>query len=104
MGNVSLCSKFLAPLSSFCKMLAVTLDLKQLHQCLSIKPAGMKNLGRAVTITGVLPPGVWTGFPVAVRKPEGRIHWAGTETATQWYAYMDGPVASGERAANEIMH
>jgi len=53
--------------------------------------------------TGVLPPGVWTGFPGAVRKPAGRIHWAGTETATQWYAYMDGAVSSGERAANEIM-
>lgn len=29
------------------------------------------------------------------------IHWAGTETATEWYAYMDGAVASGQRAASE---
>lgn len=53
--------------------------------------------------SGVLPPGAWTGFPNVLRKPFGRIHWAGTETATQWYAYMDGAVASGERAANEAI-
>ncbi len=52
--------------------------------------------------TSVLPPGVWTGFPNAVRKPVGRIHWAGTETATEWYAYMDGAVSSGKRAADEV--
>jgi len=52
--------------------------------------------------TGVLPPGVWTGFPNVVRKPVGRIHWAGTETAIEWYAYMDGAVSSGERAAEEV--
>jgi monoamine oxidase len=49
-----------------------------------------------------MPTGVWTDFPGVLRKPVGRIHWAGTETATQWYAYMDGAVASGERAADEV--
>jgi monoamine oxidase len=37
-----------------------------------------------------------------VRKPVGRIHWAGTETSTYWNGYMDGAVRSGERAAAEV--
>lgn len=53
--------------------------------------------------TSVFPPGVWTGFPGAIRKSVGRIHWAGTETATQWYAYMDGAIGSGKRAAEEVI-
>lgn len=32
-----------------------------------------------------------------------RIHWAGTETATQWCGYMSGAVQSGQRAAVEVM-
>ncbi len=53
--------------------------------------------------TSVFPPGVWTGFKGSRSTPVGRIHWAGTETATQWYAYMDGAVSSGKRAADEVM-
>lgn len=53
--------------------------------------------------SGQMPPGVWTGYPNALRNPEGRIHWAGTETSTQWWGYMDGAVRAGERAANEII-
>lgn len=53
--------------------------------------------------TSVFPPGAWTGFPDSIRKPVGRIHWAGTETAIQWYAYMDGAVSSGKRAADEVV-
>jgi monoamine oxidase len=37
-----------------------------------------------------------------LRTPFGRIHWAGTETATQWYGYMDGAIDSGFRCAHEI--
>jgi monoamine oxidase len=50
-----------------------------------------------------LPPGVLTGYGTALRDPVGRIHWAGTETATYWNGYMDGAVSSGERAATEVM-
>ena len=39
----------------------------------------------------------------AIRAPIGRIHWAGTETATYWNGYMDGAVRSGERVAKEIL-
>ena len=37
-----------------------------------------------------------------LRAPIGRLHWAGTETATYWNGYMDGAVSSGERAAAEV--
>ena len=50
-----------------------------------------------------LPPGVLTGYGAEIRKPFGRIHWAGTETATEWNIYMDGAVQSGERAAAEVL-
>ena len=38
-----------------------------------------------------------------LREPVGRIHWAGTETATYWNGYMDGAVSSGQRAADELL-
>jgi monoamine oxidase len=50
-----------------------------------------------------LPPGTWTQFGSALREPVGRIHWAGTETATLWAGYMDGALTSGERAAAEVL-
>jgi monoamine oxidase len=49
-----------------------------------------------------LAPGVLTQFGPALREPCGRIHWAGTETATVWAGYMDGAVRSGERVAVEV--
>lgn len=48
-------------------------------------------------------PGGWTEFGDALRAPIGRIHWAGSETATVWNGYMDGAVRSGERAAHEVL-
>jgi monoamine oxidase len=52
---------------------------------------------------GYMPPGVWSMYGMALRAPIGRIHWAGTETATIWNGYMEGAVQSGERAAAEIL-
>lgn len=52
---------------------------------------------------GYMPPGVWTTYGCALREPVGRLHWAGTETATMWNGYMDGAVQSGERAAVEVL-
>lgn len=49
-----------------------------------------------------LPPGAWTAFGPALRRPAGRVHWAGTETATIWSGYMDGAIGSGQRAAGEV--
>ena len=52
---------------------------------------------------GNLTPGALLDFGPAIRAPVGRIHWAGTETATLWAGYMDGAVRSGERAAAEAL-
>jgi monoamine oxidase len=52
---------------------------------------------------GVTPPGVITKYWTALREPVGRLHWAGTETATVWAGYMDGAVQSGKRAAQEVL-
>lgn len=48
-------------------------------------------------------PGVITNFYRNIREPVGRIHWAGTETATISHDAIDGAVRSGERAAAEIL-
>ncbi|KAI8478955.1 hypothetical protein Bbelb_433140 [Branchiostoma belcheri] len=40
----------------------------------------------------------------AIRKPFGKVYFAGTETAVKWNGYMDGAVESGERAAREVLH
>ncbi len=50
-----------------------------------------------------MPPGGWTSYGPALRTPVGRIHWAGTETATQWFGYFDGAVSAGEAAAKAVM-
>jgi monoamine oxidase len=52
---------------------------------------------------GYMPPGVWTAYGEDLRRPVGRLHWAGTETATVWNGYMDGAVSAGERAAGEVL-
>ncbi len=52
---------------------------------------------------GVLGPGTWTAHGPALRAPVGRLHWAGTETATRWSGYFDGAIQSGERVAAEIL-
>ena len=46
-----------------------------------------------------LPPGGWTFYGPTLRRPYGRIFWAGTETATKWYGYFDGAVSAGKNAA-----
>ena len=50
---------------------------------------------------GHMPPGVLTRYGPALRDPIGRIHWAGTESATRWTGYMDGALESGRRSASE---
>jgi monoamine oxidase len=50
-----------------------------------------------------MPPGLWTSLGPSLREPVGRVHWAGTETATVWSGYIDGAISSGKRAAGEIV-
>lgn len=47
------------------------------------------------------PPGVLTEFGPAIQRPCGRIHWAGTESSSVMYGFVDGAIRSGERAARE---
>ena len=53
---------------------------------------------------GHFPVGVLTQYGRRVREPVGRLHWAGTETATKSYGSMDGAVRSGERVCAEILY
>jgi monoamine oxidase len=48
-------------------------------------------------------PGTLTTLGPALCEPFGRIHWAGTETSPVWSGYIEGAIASGERAAAEVM-
>lgn len=48
-------------------------------------------------------PGGWTVCGPALREPAGRVHWAGTETATVWSGYMEGALEAGERVAAEVV-
>jgi monoamine oxidase len=48
-------------------------------------------------------PGLLTRYGHLLRQPVGRIHWAGTETATTSHGAVDGAIRSGERAAREVL-
>jgi monoamine oxidase len=48
-------------------------------------------------------PGGWTSCGAALREPAGRLHWAGTETATVWSGYMEGALQAGERVVAELL-
>lgn len=52
---------------------------------------------------GLMAPGAWTSAGDVLRRPEGPIHWAGTETAVKGNGYMDGAVEAGRRAADEVL-
>jgi monoamine oxidase len=51
----------------------------------------------------IMEPGTMTKYGPAIRRPFGRVHWAGTETSTYWTGYMDGAVRAGKRAAIEVL-
>jgi len=53
--------------------------------------------------SGVFPPKVLTSCREEIRSPVGQIHWAGTETSTCFYGFMEGASESGERAAKEVL-
>ena len=47
-------------------------------------------------------PGEWLRLGPHLTTPHGRIHWAGTETSTEFFGLMEGAIRSGHRAATEI--
>lgn len=52
---------------------------------------------------GLMPPGLLTSSGMAMRRPVGRLHFAGTETAKHWCGYLDGAIEAGHRAADEAV-
>jgi monoamine oxidase len=52
---------------------------------------------------GVAGPNVLSVHGHALRAPCGRVHWAGTESATRHTGFMDGALTAGERAADEVI-
>lgn len=50
-----------------------------------------------------LGPLVWTTYGSALTAPIGPIHWASTDTATEWSAYLEGAVDAAERAVAEVL-
>jgi L-amino acid dehydrogenase len=46
-----------------------------------------------------MPPGLWTSCGDALRRPHGRVFWAGTEVAERWAGFFEGAMRSGEEAA-----
>lgn len=52
---------------------------------------------------GVMPPNALTTWGKYLRAPSGRIHWAGTETATAFTGYMEGAIRSGYDRAAEVL-
>jgi monoamine oxidase len=48
-------------------------------------------------------PGDWMALGPALSAPHGPIHWAGTETSTEFFGLMEGAIRSGHRAATEIL-
>ncbi|MEV0003645.1 FAD-dependent oxidoreductase [Micromonospora sp. NPDC050980] len=53
--------------------------------------------------SGFFTPGSWCDYGPELRVPVGRLHWAGTETATRWSGYLEGAVTAGERAAGAAL-
>ena len=48
------------------------------------------------------PIGAWLEHKNALASPIGNIFFAGTESASQWRGYVEGALASAERAVNEM--
>jgi monoamine oxidase len=38
-----------------------------------------------------------------LRQPHGAVFWAGTETSSRWYCYIDGAIRAGDRAAENAL-
>ncbi len=48
-------------------------------------------------------PGDWLALGPHLTTPHGRVHWAGTETSTEFFGLMEGAIRSGHRVASEIL-
>ena len=55
----------------------------------------------AAGATRLMDVGQVTAFHSEARRPEGHVHFAGEHTST-WFAFMNGAIESGSRAAREV--
>jgi monoamine oxidase len=53
--------------------------------------------------TNVMGPGMLRKYGETLRESVGDMHFAGTETAYEWKGYLEGAVAAGYRAAEEVI-
>jgi monoamine oxidase len=51
----------------------------------------------------VMSPGAWMHFGAAMRVPQGRVYFAGSELSPDWCTYMNGAILSGEKTAVEVI-
>jgi len=56
--------------------------------------------GKGVTV--VVKSGTLHLYGSAFTNPQRRVHFAGSDTSSVWHGYMEGALASGERAAAEV--
>ncbi|RMZ15508.1 hypothetical protein D0860_01639 [Hortaea werneckii] len=56
--------------------------------------------GGPVAIAG---PGTISKYGSSLRRCEGNIYWAGTESSDYWVGYMSGALKAGKLAANKIL-
>ena len=52
---------------------------------------------------GNFPTGTLSTFGPALRKPIGRLFWAGTETAREATGFIEGAIEAGDRSAKEVL-
>jgi len=48
-------------------------------------------------------PGDWLRHGPHLTTPHHRVHWAGTETSTEFFGLMEGAIRSGHRVVSEIL-
>jgi monoamine oxidase len=48
-------------------------------------------------------PGDWLALGPTLTAPHGRVHFAGTETSTEFFGLLEGAVRSGRRAAADLL-
>lgn len=48
-------------------------------------------------------PGDWVTHGPHLTTPHGNVHWAGTETSTEFFGLMEGAIRSGHRVVSEIL-
>lgn len=53
--------------------------------------------------SGIMRPGGWSTAGPALRDRVGRVHWASSESSSEWTGYVEGALRAGRRVAAEIL-